>query len=126
MTDPSASASLPGETTRTRPTRPTRPTPLASASLVHRRSIGCKSTVHLTVGSGGCPEKRGSEKSTAAQEQDTRASLSVGYLCRWPPKAVDIIRVLRNDPERTEQLKAIFLMRSDKDAEKLELASALV
>ena len=39
----------------------------------------------------------------------------------------DIIRALvRNDPERTEQLKAI-LMRSDiQDAEKLELASALV
>ena len=41
----------------------------------------------------------------------------------------DIIRALRNDlvPERTEQLKAI-LMRSDikGDAEKLELASALV
>ena len=35
-------------------------------------------------------------------------------------------RALRNDPERTEQLKAI-LMRSDiQDAEKLELASALV
>ena len=38
----------------------------------------------------------------------------------------DIIRALRNDPERTDQLKAI-LMRSDiQDAEKLEMASALV
>ena len=38
----------------------------------------------------------------------------------------DIIRALRNDPERTDQLKAI-LMRSDiQNAEKLELASALV
>ena len=38
----------------------------------------------------------------------------------------DIIRAPRNDPERTDQLKAI-LMRSDiQNAEKLELASALV
>ena len=38
----------------------------------------------------------------------------------------DIIRVLRNDPERTEQLKAILTRSDIQDAEKLEMASALV
>ena len=38
----------------------------------------------------------------------------------------DIIRALRNDPERTEQLKAILTRSDIQDAEKLEMASALV
>ena len=38
----------------------------------------------------------------------------------------DIIRTLRNDPERTEQLKAIVIRTDIDDAKKLELASALV
>ena len=34
----------------------------------------------------GALKQRGSEKPTAAQEQDTRASLSaITYLCGWPP-----------------------------------------
>ena len=36
----------------------------------------------------------------------------------------DIIRALRNDPERTEQLKAILTRSDIQDAEKLEMASA--
>ena len=38
----------------------------------------------------------------------------------------DIIRTLRNDPERTEQLKAIVIRTDIDDAKKLEMASALV
>ena len=45
---------------------------------------------------------------------------------RYALSIKDIIRTLRNDPERTEQLKAIVIRTDIDDAKKLEMASALV